>query len=408
MKLNVIRIPIVSLLFLAGFSTLPCSGETWRFIVTADSRSESHSDNNGVNVKILSEVVTEILARDVEFVLFAGDLSIGGVSQDLLEVEFLTWRDTMQPLYDARIGVYPVRGNHDLGSPAGTTAWNNVFRDETASGGMNYLLPQNGPDGEKNLTYSVTHRNVFVMGFDELATPNHGQNYVHQGWMDEQLAVNTKPHIFAYGHYTAFKMIWDSLGDHPAARDLFWNALEDAGSRTYFCGHEHFYNHSRADDDGDPNNDLHQYVVGSAGASIHVWDGTYPGDNGGRAITPIYHTTRFGYILAEIDDCHVKLTWMQRDTDDETVDGAYLPSDVWEYTIGCGNPGYPPPKGDLNRDCVVDLNDWAIIAGQWQQTNCLGENDCCRADLTQDGNVNLLDYAVLVMHWLEDTRPVCE
>jgi calcineurin-like phosphoesterase family protein len=408
MKLNPIRIPIVSLLILAGFYSLPCRGEAWRFIVTADSRSDSHSDNNGVNVKILTEVATEILARDVEFVLFAGDLSNGGVSQELMEVEFLTWRDTMQPVYDAGIGVYPVRGNHDVGSPAGTTAWNNVFRDESANGGTNYLMPQNGPDGEKNLTYSVTHRNVFAMGFDQLATPNHDKNYVHQGWMDDQLAANTKTHIFAFGHFTAFKMIWDSLGDHPAARDLFWNALENSGGRTYFCGHEHFYNHARADDDGDPNNDLHQYVVGSAGASIHIWNGTYPGDNGGRIITPIYHTTRFGYILVEIDDCQVKLTWMERDTDDETVDGIYLPNDTWEYTIGCGNPAYSPPTGDINSDCVVNLDDWAIVAGQWHQTNCLIPNGCDGADLTQDGNVDLLDYAVLVTHWLEDTRPVCE
>ncbi len=147
----------------------------WRFIYTADSRSESPSDNAGVNVAILSEIVSEVLAQNAEFLCFGGDLCVGLENQTILEEEFLKWRQTVQPLYQAGIPVYIIRGNHDEGDPAGTTAWNNVFKDFTASGGLNYGLPQNGPDGEKNLTYAVAHKNVFILALDQLVTPNHGK-----------------------------------------------------------------------------------------------------------------------------------------------------------------------------------------------------------------------------------------
>ncbi len=303
MKQRVLILTIVLLLS-------PAAGawETWTFIVTADSRSESHEETLGVNVVILGELVDEILAENPDLFLFTGDLVVGNTTQDLLEVEFLQWREVMQPVYEAGIPVYIVRGNHDGGGSATTTAWNNVFRDETSSVGLDYSLPQNGPDGEKNLTYSVTHKNAFVLALDECTTANHPQNYVEQGWIDTELACNTRPHVFSFGHFTAFKMIWDSLGDHPTQRNAFWHSLEDAGSRVYFCGHEHFYHHATADNDGDPNNNIDQVVVGSAGASVHIWDGNYTGDNGGYELTDIFHTTRFGYILATVTGYDVNLT----------------------------------------------------------------------------------------------------
>ena len=92
-------------------------GDPWRFIATGDSRGS----DNGVNATILGELATEIVNQSVELVIFPGDLVTGGVDQATLESQLLNWRGIMQPVYDAGIGVYPVRGNHDLGSPAGVT-----------------------------------------------------------------------------------------------------------------------------------------------------------------------------------------------------------------------------------------------------------------------------------------------
>ena len=387
---------VFAVFLLAILSSKSFAWEPWEFIVTADCRSASASDHNGVNVAILSEIVTETINRDVEFFLFAGDLVIGTSNQQALEEQFMTFRGTIQPLYDAGIPVYLVRGNHDCSSyPSCIDVWNNVFSGP-------YALPDNGPAGEVNLTYSVTHKNVLVLALDELRTPNHSKNYVHQAWINEQLAANTKPHIFAFGHFTAFKMIWDSLGDHPADRDLFWESLENAGGRTYFCGHEHFYDRAGADDDGDPNNDLYQYVIGSAGAPEHNWNGNWIGDNSGRTLTSIYHTVLFGYVIVEIDGFDVTLTWMERHNNDPEIPGIYQPKDVWSYTV-CGDPSHPYPTGDINEDCNVDISDFAIFASQWWQPP-----DTPSADLAPEGGdnfVDFLDLAVFVDHWLEYTEP---
>jgi predicted phosphodiesterase len=394
-------------IFWIAFSSAGFGEPPWRFIVTADCRSDSAGDNNGVNVAILSEIVTEILKHNVDFFLFAGDLAIGTTDQKEQEKQFLTWRKTMLPVYETGIPVYIVRGNHDAASyPSCITAWNNVFKDETASGGLDYSLPKNGPLTELNLTYYVAHKNAFILALDELRTATRSIDYVNQPWIDAQLATNTRPHVFAFGHFTAFKMLWDSLGDHPTERDLFWNSLERAGARTYFCGHEHFYNHARADDDGDPNNDIHQYVIGSAGASEHTWNknNPYPGNNSGRTITPIYHTTRFGYVIVDINDLDVTLTWMERQTNDPKIQGVYTHKDIFSYAVACGDAAHPYPDGDLNSDCYVDSYDFAIIANQWLQTGVLS------ADIAPPGGdkqVNYYDLTVFAENWLSCTAPDC-
>ena len=384
-------------LLLAVLSSMSFAEESWKFIVTADCRSDSDSDHNGVNVAILTEIVNEILKHEPDFFLFAGDLCVGNSDPVILEKQFMTWRGTMQPVYDAGIGVYPVRGNHDAVSyPSCITVWNNVFSGP-------YLLPDNGPAGEVNLTYSVTHKNVLILALDQLQTEFRSKNYVNQAWIDTQLAANTNPHIFAFGHFTAYKMMWDSLGDHPYERDLFWDSLENNCGRTYFCGHEHFFDRASADDDGDPNNDLYQYVIGSAGASEHNWNGTWIGDNSDMTLTSIYHTVLFGYVIVEIDGYDVTLTWMERQNNDPEVPGVYQAADVFSYTI-CGDAAHPYPSGDLNKDCQVDYIDLAILGNQWNQSPGVPSADIAPEGVG-DGEVNHLDLAVFVDHWLEGVIP---
>ena len=236
---------ILILISLLLVSSIASAWESWTFIVTADSRSESHDINLGVNVPILTELTQEVLSKTPDLFLFAGDLVMGNTTQELLEEELMQSRQVMQPVYEAGIPVYVVRGNHDGGNSSTTTAWNNVFKDETASGGLDYSLPQNGPSGEENLTYSVAHKNAFFLALDECTTVNHSKNYVVQSWIDTELASNTRQHVFSFGHYTVFKMLWDSMGDHPTERNAFLQSLRDAGSHAYFCGHEHFYHHAQ-------------------------------------------------------------------------------------------------------------------------------------------------------------------
>ena len=328
---NALRVVFISV-FLAVVSLTGCADSSscsakryaeqrWRFIVTGDSRG----NDNGVNMAILGELAAEVVRKQVDFVLLSGDLVNGGIDQAALESQLKTWRDTMQPVYDAGIGVYVVRGNHDLGEPPGVTAWNNVFKDK-------FSLPGNGPAGEKNLTYSVRHKNAFIVGVDEYVRLRR----VNQSWLDAQFAANTKPHVFVFGHEPAFKAEHkDCLDDYAAERDMFWASIEKAGGRTYFCGHDHFYNHARVDDDGDPNNDIHQYIIGTAGAALYNWSGDYDGENSGYTVKGIYHSKEYGYCLVEIDGLDVTVTWMERVGAGKSARhkaDKYKAREVWSYT----------------------------------------------------------------------------
>jgi len=306
----------LSLLVLIGIVVLllpaTSKAELVCFVVTGDSRG----DDNGVNTTILEEIAQATLDEGADFILFAGDLVNGYTDSGILESRLITWRTTMQDLYDdPDIGVYPCRGNHDAGSKA---VWDSVFTGD-------YALPDNGPRGEENITFSFTHENVFIVGLDQYVN-SHRSN---QAWLDAQFASNTQPHVFVFGHEQAFAVYHpECLDDYPYLRNTFWNSLANEGGHIYFAGHDHFYNHTRVDDgDGNPNNDLHQYVLGTAGAPPYPWTGSYNGDNGTWTPQLVYHEEEHGYILVEIDGSKATLTWKHR-----TAPGVYeAGGDVFTY-----------------------------------------------------------------------------
>ncbi len=345
----------------------PGFAEPWTFIAVGDSRGS----DDGVNAAILSDLAAEIVIQNPVLVVFPGDLVNGYVDQATLEAQLLTWRDLMQPVYDAGIGLYPVRGNHDVGSPAGTTAWNNVFSGP-------YALPANGPAGEENLTFAVAHENALFLGLDQYITSHR----VNQDWIDGQLAANTAPHVFAFGHEPAFEVDHtDCLDDYPANRDAFWLSLENAGGRVYFAGHDHFYDHALADDDGDPNNNVHQLVVGTAGAPLYSWSGGYNGDNGDYTLENLRHARAYGYVLVVIDDFDVTLTWIRR-----VGAGTFEPREQWSYRVPNACPG------DFNHDGQVETADLAQLLGGYGLTSASYYD----GDLDNDDDVDLADLADLL------------
>jgi len=316
----------------------------WNFIVTCDSRGSV----NGVQPIVLGELVNEILEQGADFVLFPGDLVSGyaSIGPAGFEAQLREWVRITEPVYNAGIGVYVSRGNHEIMDVWGytirpdidpednhATRWLNVFGNDLYP---EQKLPDNGPASEKYMTYAVTHKNAFIVSLDQYAGINHDAvHMVNQEWLDAQLAANTKPHIFITGHEPAFRALHsDCLDNKPAERDAFWASIRNAGGRTYFTGHDHFYDHARIDDgDGNPDNDIHQYIIATAGAPTYTWSGSYSGNNSYYAVEQLCHSENYGYVLAEVDGFKVTLTWMQRHTQDLNVPGIYEPDEVWSYTV---------------------------------------------------------------------------
>ena len=289
--------------------------EEWHFIVTGDSRGK----DTGVNAKILSEVAAEIVRSNPDFVLFPGDLVTGSKDNDKHRAQLTKWRETMQPVYDAKIKVYPVRGNHDRGSKkTGLAIWDDIFSGP-------YEMPDNGPTGEKNLTYSVMHKNAIIIALDNYSS--NGQK-INQTWVDTQFVNNNSPHVFVMGHEPAFSVKHkDCLDDNPQQRNNFLDSIMQEGGRVYFCGHDHFYDHISADHDNEPGNDIHQFIVGTAGAPLYSHDGKYAGDNAPYTITPIAGAKKHGYLIVSVNDAQVITTWVERVDEND-----FRPRDTWSYT----------------------------------------------------------------------------
>jgi len=234
----------------------------------------------------------------------------------------------MAPVYDAGIAVYPVRGNHDVG-----TGWEETFGAE---------LPTNGPPGQVLYTYSVTNRNALFLALDQYL-PYHK---VHQPWVDAQLASNTLPHVFAFGHEPAFKVRHtDCLGSYPAQRDTFWRSLQEGGARVYFCGHDHFYDHARLDDgDGNAADDLHQYVVGTAGAPLRSMR-PYDGNNGKWTPVRHFYEATYGYCLVTIDGTLATIEWKRR-----VAPGVYAVGETFTYDVSGSEPARRHVSPDGNHE----------------------------------------------------------
>lgn len=155
--------------------------------------------------------------------------------------------------------------------------------------------------------------------------------------MDTQFASNVQPHVFVFGHEPAFAVLHeDCLDDYPSDRNAFWNSIKDEGGRVYFCGHDHMYNHARIDDgDGNPANDLHQFVIGTSGTSLYDWDGLYDGNNDPWTPQLVRHEEEYGYTLVEINDSSVTLTWKRR-----VAPGVYGRGDWFAYRLADDVPTF--------------------------------------------------------------------
>ncbi|HVP13517.1 MAG TPA: metallophosphoesterase [Phycisphaerae bacterium] len=367
---------LVVLLTLIAVSVSPArAGEPWRLIVVGDSRGE----DNGVNTVILTEIATHIVAEQPDVVLFPGDLVEGDTDTEGLISQLTTWRTTMLPVYSAGARVLAVRGNHeDTGS---VEAWNAVFD------GL-FAMPGNGPVGEVNVTYSMVRYNAFVVGLDEYS--DH-PGRVNQTWLDAQLAANTRAHVFVFGHEPAFRAGHeDCLDVYPADRDVFWASITNAGGRTYLCGHDHFYDHARIDDqDSNPDNDVHQLIVGTGGAPLVTFDGIYDGDNGDMIPCQQYYASAYGYVRVDIHDLQVTLTWVER------VDAnVFMDMETWSYSAA-------PRPGDLTCDGMTDWfdADAFVLALIDPAAYSLAYPDCSRmlADVNGDGNVDGRDIDPFVV-----------
>ena len=260
---------LVTVVLIAGCANLSPSGQnipvvspatpapsqsansTWTFVVFGDSRDITKNTTTGIS-PYLYPIAAAIANESPDLVIYNGDLISGWIISETSPVatdypaQFRNWMKAVAPIHNYTTGsgipLHVIRGNHEDGPNQTVIPLLDAYLASVAKD-----MPQNGPTGEKRLTYSFTWKGAKFIGLDEYTPHNGLKETVDQGWVDKELTNNTRPFTFVFGHAPAYP-VDDDLDDkgydlsvRPAERDMFWTSLANHHVTAYFSGHAHMY-----------------------------------------------------------------------------------------------------------------------------------------------------------------------
>jgi hypothetical protein len=259
--------------------------EPWKFGVMADTQWKASPDGrnpNTVAVDVINHLNDEFITHGVKFVIQTGDLT-----ENNTNLEMDTTATFRQSLYNAGIGFYPLRGNHES-SATSATEFKRVFpqtqtgvnnqtpadalattpyygappanTNTTFTVGSNFNSPTAIDPNYAGLSYSFDYDNARFVLLDQFTIPNITCNLIEnqQPWITGMLGNRpSRTHAFVFGHKG---LITDNHADilfgpncngsssnsnpsvKPDAQNAFIGSLYNNGVRYYMGGHDHMHN----------------------------------------------------------------------------------------------------------------------------------------------------------------------
>jgi hypothetical protein len=256
---------IVCALLLAMFiGATSAMAEIWKFGVMSDTQWKANADGQNpetVAVGIINQLNTQFINHGVKFVIQVGDL----VDKETDSPNGFPSNRTMdtraaaaQALYDAGIGFYPLRGNHE-GSSTAAVEFQALYPQTIGSGSYvygasNFSSPFNTLNG---LSYSFDYNNARFVLLDQF-TRTDGTNYLgssnnniidQQTWISSTLASKAADsHAFVFGHKGLITenhtdiLFGANPGSNPDAQNAFIGSLYANNVHYYMGGHDHMHN----------------------------------------------------------------------------------------------------------------------------------------------------------------------
>jgi Calcineurin-like phosphoesterase. len=279
--INIITLGGLAIIFLLGNA----KGEQWKFGLIADTQwpSATGSDSlsgfknpNSVAVDIINQVNKEFISKGVKLVVAVGDITDNGSNLALD-----TRATYVQALYNAGIGFYPLRGNHESSKtaaiefkrifPQTQNGLNNstpsdafVFTDSaqtkpaaksgsTFTIGSGFSSPSTPLSG---LSYTFTYNNATFVLLDQFTPPDSSANTIdaQQSWISNALASRPSgTHAFVFGHkglitenHADILFSTDEATglptDDSAGVNAFIESLVSMKVHYYMGGHDHIHN----------------------------------------------------------------------------------------------------------------------------------------------------------------------
>lgn len=198
----------------------------------------------------LQRTVASLVKRDLDAVFVMGDVVSSCDGKDACVAKYENWKKIMLPIFNK---TYLVMGNHDRsGGNKADLVWQRIFD-----------LPMNGPDGFKELVYSLDIGDSHFVVLDSEKPKEHVVNKEQRDWLEGDLAKNRKENVFVFFHEPAFRVSQESkdiLENEPDERDALWNILKKYDVTAVFNGHVHFTA-------GKVRDGIHQFIIGDTDAA---------------------------------------------------------------------------------------------------------------------------------------------
>jgi len=257
--------------------------DSWSFGVMGDTQWKAGNDGknpNGVGTDIISQVDARFIEHGVDLVIPVGDLTEDGNPVDLDTRALFA-----QPLYNAGVGFYPLRGNHDKFADSATefvrvfpqtrdgvqnmspadvldlpgNDWSvrlavtllgaNVDKSgEAFTVGRNFSAPMSSLEG---LSYAFEHNNATFVLLDRytLADGNKATIESQLPWIEDRLAGRpSDAHAFVLTHQPLIgeKHAGGLMGESGLdVEDAFINSLWRNNVLYLITGHDHMHDVTR-------------------------------------------------------------------------------------------------------------------------------------------------------------------
>lgn len=280
-RLFLFKIEIMCALMAVLFISACASAAPWKFGVMADTQwtcatDPASANPNKVAVSIANQINQQFINHGVRFVIQVGDLTENGNNADIA-----IRAAAAQALYNAGIGFFPMRGNHEVyASPAngfGIPAMQSNFQQTQCLGPYVFgatncnspTLAGDYPNDLLGMSYSFDYgdagNNARFVILDVWRTPNKytaigsSSSYPfgytvadQQSWIGSRLDKTTRgtAHAFVFGHQNLIgENHTDSLFqvntyDNAPMQNAFFACLQANDAGSYISGHDHIHQRS--------------------------------------------------------------------------------------------------------------------------------------------------------------------
>jgi hypothetical protein len=250
------------------------ASSAWSFGVMGDTQwtlatDPAGNNPNGVPVSIIDQINQQFINKGVKFVIQVGDLTENGNNADVAKRAI-----AVQALYDAGIGFFPMRGNHETCAKPDNgyviAAFQNNFPQtkclSNTFGAANCSSPSSVTSDLTGMSYSFDYgpaaSNVRFVIIDNWATPSKridAAGYLYgysisdqQSWINSRLDKNNRDgrHVFVFSHQPLIaENHQDSLfsgytNANPDMQNAFLASLQNNNVKYFISGHDHIHQRS--------------------------------------------------------------------------------------------------------------------------------------------------------------------